>query len=968
MDIECASRCHPGRRPRARTGLVGALLLALAACGGSGEGDPPGPGPTLPGPTGSVGGRIQFVRGESSTVAEAEPNDTAGDAQRLPDGFPGQEKILFGVIDTAAGDTADAYRMRVPVRAAVRLSLLHKTGDDFTLALFDPLTMQFLRTAPGPMAELRFVGLGLFDIVVTSTTGGRYDMRLSVEPLPSPLREIEPNDDNQSGNVFGEVRVGDALTIVGEATQTGDPVDTLLFSCPQAEVIGATLDIAAFSDMRLRVFDATAGLSSPTLLLDVGGPVSQPREANVSVGPGTLLMVQIEALANGGLWELALHGQDASSPKPTWGGRAFAQAPQARCAPVAEEDFWHSRPAPYGVLHGEVVPGCVLMQPCDGRAADADDAARLRGCQLDQRAPHVCCYRFDVPQSMDVPQAQRQTFARSMALAGDRCVQYAEPNYVRRPMAVPDDALYTVQRWHYEMLNLPAAWDITTGDAGTLVAVLDTGRLNHPDLDARHVGGYDFVTGQFSGDGDGVDPNPDDLGVQTHYHGGHVAGTIGAVSDNGLGVAGVTWATGIMPIRVLGNFGFGTDFDISNGIRYAAGLSNNSGTLPTKRADVINMSLGGPGSSTTTQNACDAAKQAGVTVIAAAGNTSSSVPQYPASYPAVISIVALDAQRNLAPYSSFGATATLAAPGGNLGADTNGDGYADGVMSTATNASYVLQNGTSMASPHAAGVAALLISQDPTLSPQEVQDTLIQTAVDLGAAGRDDRFGHGLIDAHAALSSLTTAPPPPPNPILSVSPSAISFGTGRTQASVFIRNLGTGVLDVTAADVVTSDGGTWLTARLVPSSLPSVTAHSVVVTLDRGQLFTPGAYFATLTVRSNGGDQEVAVLAQKLTEPLPPPDIDIHIHAISSETGEVVQTRIVNPTQTLVFDFASLPVGTYVFVAGTDIDRNGTQCEAGDFCGTYPTIDQARTVHVTLDHHTANIDFPVRRNTVVTGQ
>ena len=208
-------------------------------------------------------------------------------------------------------------------------------------------------------------------------------------------------------------------------------------------------------------------------------------------------------------------------------------------------------------------------------------------------------------------------------------VEYAEPNYIRRTCAVPDDEFYPYQ-WHYPLISLPEAWEVTTGDPDVIVAVIDTGVvLDHPDLQGQLVDGYDFISDpQISRDGDGIDPDPDDpgdLGIQgttSTFHGTHVAGTVAARSDNGTGVAGVAWNVSIMPIRVLG-LGGGTDFDITQGILYAAGLSNSSGTVPAQKADVINMSLGGQGLSSAEQDAILAAREAGVIVIAAAGNESS---------------------------------------------------------------------------------------------------------------------------------------------------------------------------------------------------------------------------------------------------------------------------------------------------------------------------------------------------------
>ena len=215
-----------------------------------------------------------------------------------------------------------------------------------------------------------------------------------------------------------------------------------------------------------------------------------------------------------------------------------------------------------------------------------------------------------------------------------------------------------------------------------------------------------------AGDGGGIDPNPNDPGTsgqRSVFHGTHVAGTIGAASNNGQGVAGVGWNVRLMPLRVCGTLGCSV-FDQIEAMRYAAGLSNSSGRVANPRADIINMSLGGPGFSVAAQNAVNAVRAAGVIVVAAAGNDASSQALYPASYNGVVSVSAVGPNRSITSYSSFGSAIDVAAPGGNLTSDLNGDGYGDGVLSPHADDSsgrleyeYLFLEGTSMAAPHVAG-------------------------------------------------------------------------------------------------------------------------------------------------------------------------------------------------------------------------------------------------------------------------
>ncbi len=204
---------------------------------------------------------------------------------------------------------------------------------------------------------------------------------------------------------------------------------------------------------------------------------------------------------------------------------------------------------------------------------------------------------------------------------------YAEPNYIRRAQRSPSDELFGRQ-WHYSMINLPGAWDTTTGNANVIVAVIDTGVLfNHPDLAARLTEtGYDFVSDPDSAmDGDGIDPDPSDAAAQNPgtgiFHGSHVAGTIAAQTNNGVGVAGVGWNTRVMPVRALGKGGNGSNYDIMEAVKYAAGLPNDSGKVPAQKADIINLSLSGTSPSDWEQEVLDEVRAEGIIVVAAAGNT-----------------------------------------------------------------------------------------------------------------------------------------------------------------------------------------------------------------------------------------------------------------------------------------------------------------------------------------------------------
>jgi serine protease len=328
-------------------------------------------------------------------------------------------------------------------------------------------------------------------------------------------------------------------------------------------------------------------------------------------------------------------------------------------------------------------------------------------------------------------------------------IDYAEMNFYARITLVPDDTFYSYQ-WNLNDgisggIETEAAWDIQRGDPNVIVAVLDTG-IAYEDFDTfkqapdlvgtSFVAGYDFVNDDFH-------PN-DDQG-----HGTHVTGTIAQSTNNNMGAAGVAFNCSIMPVKVIGNLGTGSHFDIAAGIYFAA----NNG------AKVINMSLGGQGNSITLRNAVAYAYSRGVTIVCAAGNEF--LDGNPTSYPAAynnycIAVGATRYDETRAYYSNTGSYLDVVAPGGDMLVDQNDDGYPDGILqqtfSIDPNAfAYRFFQGTSMAAPHVSGAAALLISNGVT-EPDTVREVIQITAKDVGSRGWDEEHGWGLINVWAALS------------------------------------------------------------------------------------------------------------------------------------------------------------------------------------------------------------------------
>ncbi len=373
-----------------------------------------------------------------------------------------------------------------------------------------------------------------------------------------------------------------------------------------------------------------------------------------------------------------------------------------------------------------------------------------------------------------------QAAALMRQIAADENVEFVQLDGMSRMMMTPNDPSFA-QQWHYADsaagIRLPTAWNASTG-AGVVVAVIDSGIASHTDLNANILPGYDFVSSVTgfsdtdcrnagatpgcgrSDDGDGRDANPTD--VSDVMHGTHVAGTIAAVTNNGLGVAGVAFNAKIVPLRVLGKDGFGSDSDIADAIVWASGGSVSGVPANANPAEVINLSLGGGRPCTQTpayQAAVNTAVGNGSTVIVAAGNSNSNVANFsPASCNNAVSVAASNRNGARSYYSNFGATMDITAPGGAQSVEND----SNGILSTWRNNGYRYEQGTSMAAPHAAGVAALILSAAPGKTPAQVEQILKSTARPISTSNCSGGCGAGLIDAAAAVAAAggSTGPGP----------------------------------------------------------------------------------------------------------------------------------------------------------------------------------------------------------------
>jgi serine protease len=382
-----------------------------------------------------------------------------------------------------------------------------------------------------------------------------------------------------------------------------------------------------------------------------------------------------------------------------------------------------------------------LLVDLNDDTTDADEQdleAKLGGLDLKLNSINATEERFFVA---DIDPALLPDYLD--ALKNDPRVEHAELNYFYEMSMIPDDPMWDRQ-WSMQMIDMPEAWEHAAGE-GVVVAVIDTGvayenyekfKLVEDLGGTSFVKGYDFVS-------------DDDHANDDHGHGTHVAGTIAQTTNNGVGVAGIAYKAKIMPLKVLNRAGMGTAADIADAIRFAAD----------EGAQVINMSLGGGGRSAVMESAVAYARKKNVVVVCAAGNGSRNRVEYPAAYPGAFAVSAVGPDKKLAFYSSYGKELAISAPGGDkqkggdAGAILQNTIQPDRVASTNL---YLSFQGTSMATPHVAGVAALVISAGVT-DAKDVEEILKSSASDAGEQGWDEKYGAGILNAGRAVQEAEGA-------------------------------------------------------------------------------------------------------------------------------------------------------------------------------------------------------------------
>ena len=525
-------------------------------------------------------------------------------------------------------------------------------------------------------------------------------------------------------------------------------------------------------------------------------------------------------------------------------------------------------------------------------------------------------------------------------------------------------------QWGLAQIGLDSVLSTIGSDVKDVaVAVLDSGS---PEVgstawntSAFLTGGFDFVPFTNAGDGDGYDSDPTDSEAASDSHGTHVATTISALNDganiNGFGI----WS---VPMRVLGRDGTGYRSDIVQGLLYAAGLPNASNTVyqggvPIK---VINMSLGSTGGScgTTYQNAINDVYDRGITVVSSSGNEAQEAPGfygYPASCNNVISVAATDYLKNRAYYSTYNDQVDIAAPGGDLTADLSADGYADGILAFDTNEDLSFLQGTSMASPHAAGAIAVLYALVPTLQPFQIDGLLADGHLtdDVGEEGKDDEFGYGALNLQKAVNRI-------------ISDEGLDFTYATVDRSTFnmgvdvdnfefnVSKVGDGELSIVSIDSDISSA-----FNITSSNTDAEGFGTYTVSLDRSQV-PDGLYQSTITVAFSNDNSVVISISFQVGADRERISIPTVYLQLLDEFGESqIAGRLSMEDGGVGFYVDGIAPGNYYWRFSTIIDS--FIMDPAEFFNYYPDLSDANEYFVLGENDIENAAVTLRVNKTTGG-
>jgi len=520
-----------------------------------------------------------------------------------------------------------------------------------------------------------------------------------------------------------------------------------------------------------------------------------------------------------------------------------------------------------------------------------------------------------------------------------------ELNYVVKQMATFSADPYYAYQWNLKQINLEAALNAIGQEVKNIaVAVIDSGSptVNSAAWNSTNFisGGYDFVKNTSNGDGNGIDNDPTDPDASLssgNSHGTHVATTIG-MKNNGAYFNGM--AVKVLPLRVFptkaaGQTGVnGTMFDLKQAVLYAAGLTNDSGTVAptTTPIKVINLSLTGGGVETCDVYA-DVVAQ-GITVVAASGNNALESPgyiNYPASCNNVISVGATNSLDARAAYSQFNSGVDIAAPGGQAGMDADGNSVDDTVLAWARNSNYAGLQGTSMASPHIAGGIALMYSIDSDMTPAKV-NTYLQAGYltdDIGASGPDTSFGYGRLNLAKAVENTLVQLGDSSTTFFASNTSYANFGSATTQINITISKVGNASLSVSS---LSADDGTGFSYT---SSVDSNGAGTYTIYLNRGSI--PNGEFQNRLYFNLSNSAKISIgLYYKVGSDRSRANLGKVFVGLYNSSNSLTASGELSLDGSLSFLGNDIVDGNYYFIVSTDVDDDGYVCDVGELCEYYP--------------------------------